>query len=597
LVEFILHSGEINVHLTQFREIPEEESLRHRWNALVQRAEPPQVFFSWEWAIAIQRAYAQSIFPWVLLLENEDKSLVGLVALATDRSQRQVSFLGSTTGDYCDFLSAPGYTSAMVEAVLAECKKVNARITLANLPADSATMAAVRQAASKYGYYLHQQPAYQCPQVSLRSPQQREELKAVLRRKKMRRLINEMEEKFAPQVEHLRSWDEVESMLPCFEQAHVARFLATGRISILAHPERRKFLEELARLLSESGWLTVTRLQVETKSVGWNYGFQFAGSWFWYQVTFDTDLEQFSPGVYLLAKIVEEACDTANVEVVDLGLGAEGYKERFANCSRETFHLTLSPSFLGHLLGVIRYRAATLLKGSPLGERAARNFRASLAETRKRFLELGSGKTLAWMAKRAMSLVFALDEVYFYDCSAGSSAGKSCDFSLRSLDLNTLAAAAMEYGDDESTLNYLVLCAQRLRTEGCDGFALVNTNGRPVHFIWAAPFEGFRLEGFCTLSAPEPDSIVLSGSWTPDSLRRRGHYTQALQLIAQKTVAEGKRPWTFEAARNPASIRALAKAGFRLRYSLIRKRVLWWQEIAIRWPVPRKATPDVLTRI
>jgi CelD/BcsL family acetyltransferase involved in cellulose biosynthesis len=381
------------LHLTQFREIPKEESLRQRWNALVRQTERPQVFFSWEWARAVQSAYGESLRPWLLLLEEEDKALVGLVALATDEKQRQVSFLGSTTGDYCDFLSAPGNRGAIVDAVLSECRKVNARITLANLPADSATLAAIRQTTSKHGYYLHERPAYECAQVSLASPKEREDVKAALQRKKMRRLTGAMEEKFAPRLEHLRSWDEVEGVLPGFAQAHVARFLATGRISNLTHPSRRKFLEELARLLSPSGWLTVSRLQVGGKSVAWNYGFQFAGSWFWYQPTFDTELEQFSPGVYLLAKIVSEACDNEDVKLVDLGLGSEGYKERFANGSRKTLHLTLTPSLVEHVRGVVRYKATELLKRWPAGERVVRVLLAGLAQVRGRFWEKRVGKT------------------------------------------------------------------------------------------------------------------------------------------------------------------------------------------------------------
>jgi len=41
--------------------------------------------------------------------------------------------------------------------------------------------------------------------------------------------------------------ENIQAALPAFADAHVARFLATGRISSLATPERRFFLEELAR--------------------------------------------------------------------------------------------------------------------------------------------------------------------------------------------------------------------------------------------------------------------------------------------------------------------------------------------------------------
>ncbi len=72
-------------------------------------------------------------------------------------------------------------------------------------------------------------------------------------------------------------------------------------------------------------------LMVGDRPVAWNYGFQFHGSWFWYQPTFDSRQEENSPGQCLLLRIVTEACDMDGIKVVDLGLGAEGYKDRFGN--------------------------------------------------------------------------------------------------------------------------------------------------------------------------------------------------------------------------------------------------------------------------
>jgi CelD/BcsL family acetyltransferase involved in cellulose biosynthesis len=367
------------LRLIQLTEIPDNDDLRRQWNALVGQALRPEVFYTWEWARAVQWAHGESRRPWLLLWEKEDRSLAAIAALATTGGTREAHFLTSTTADYCDFLSVAGFHDEMVEAVLAECRKNDQSLTLANLPAESATVAALRKSAKKFGYYLHERPAYRCAQVSLIGAGVREEMKAALHRKmrnslerKMRRLMEAVEAKSAPQLDHLVSWEEVTDQLPEFARTHLARFRVAGRASNLADPNRRKFLEELARLLSAAGWLRLSRLQVGGRNVAWNYGFLFAGSWFWYQPTFDMALEQYSPGAYLLAKIVSAACDDPRVTGVDLGLGAEGYKERFANSSRDTLHVTVTRSLPGHLRGVIRYRAAESLKQFPLAEKAVR---------------------------------------------------------------------------------------------------------------------------------------------------------------------------------------------------------------------------------
>src|SRR5579862_3652722 len=126
----------------------------------------PQVFYTYEWALAVQRAYHATLRPLVILAYDEEHSLCGLVALATGSDPHQASFLCATTGDYCDFLSVPERRSEFVAEVLGELKRQEIRnIGLANLPADSPTLEALRSAASLQGSYCFARTAYVCAQV------------------------------------------------------------------------------------------------------------------------------------------------------------------------------------------------------------------------------------------------------------------------------------------------------------------------------------------------------------------------------------------------------------------------------------------------
>ena len=80
--------------------------LRDQWNALVRQMERPEVFYTWEWARAVERAYQSSLKP-LLLLGHEGDTLAGVVALATDEAGKQISFLAGSTADYCDFICSP----------------------------------------------------------------------------------------------------------------------------------------------------------------------------------------------------------------------------------------------------------------------------------------------------------------------------------------------------------------------------------------------------------------------------------------------------------------------------------------------------------
>jgi len=194
----------------------------------------------------------------------------------------------------------------------------------------------------------------------------------------VRRSLKAMGQESPVRLVHARSWDEARLILAEFVQAHVSRFQATGRTSNLARPERRIFLEELTKLLSGPGWFVLTRMMAGDKTLAWNYGFQFDSAWFWYQPTFDTDLERYSPGFCLLTKIIEEAADSPSFRMVDLGLGAEEYKERFANQSRKTLYVTLKTSMAKHVKEIVRYRTAEIIKTSPRLEAGARKVVARL---------------------------------------------------------------------------------------------------------------------------------------------------------------------------------------------------------------------------
>ena len=362
----------LSLRLVLHREIPDDPRLQRQWNSLVEPMERPEVFYTWEWAFAMQSAYRGAFTP-LLFLAYEGEDLMGVGSLATD-SHNTVSFLAATTGDYCDFLSPPTRRAEFVEVIFQELRRLRVRsIALANLPEDSNTPVALRGAARIHHFLLHLRPAYLCAQVELGTAKKREELKAALAgKKKLRRYLREMEREGSVTFAHLRSWRELKGALPGFADAHVARFQATERTSSLATSERRHFLEELARRFSDTGVVTLSLLLIGDQPVAWNYGFQFGGSWFWYQPTFDSRQEENSPGYCLLARIVMEACDRQEIDRVDLGLGAEGYKERFGNSTRQTLYVTITKSWRRHLQDVLKYRAASAIHRFPGFESALR---------------------------------------------------------------------------------------------------------------------------------------------------------------------------------------------------------------------------------
>jgi len=68
------------------RKIPDESSLRRQWSDLVLQMERPEVFYTCEWALAMQSAYQSSLTP-LLFLGYEGEDLIGVASLATDSAK------------------------------------------------------------------------------------------------------------------------------------------------------------------------------------------------------------------------------------------------------------------------------------------------------------------------------------------------------------------------------------------------------------------------------------------------------------------------------------------------------------------------------
>jgi hypothetical protein len=73
-------------------EVPNDPALRRDWNGLVHAMERPQVFYTYEWAMAVQQAYRGEM-PVLLLLGYEGDALKGVAALTLDRNRKSAHVL------------------------------------------------------------------------------------------------------------------------------------------------------------------------------------------------------------------------------------------------------------------------------------------------------------------------------------------------------------------------------------------------------------------------------------------------------------------------------------------------------------------------
>jgi CelD/BcsL family acetyltransferase involved in cellulose biosynthesis len=586
-----------HVRIEVLDRIPDDVRLQNQWDELVAHMESPEVFSTYEWALAVQRSYGSMLKP-LLLLGYEGESLKGVAALAADNTSGAIEFLASNTADYCDFVSTPDHRTEWCDAILRELRQLQfSSVTLANLPADSAT-ASVFSGKSRAQYRSFIRPAYKCARVVLGSPERRERLKETILRKKMLRRNFTALRKLEASVSHSFQSENLGSLIEDFATAHVARFLRRRRLSNLITRERRVFLYELARQLSSRGWLALSRLITNDRCIAWNYGFRFAGTWFWYQPTFDTSFEHVSPGFCLLCKLVLTAADDPNIAVVDLGLGAEDYKERFATECRKTLHVTLTSSRLTHARTVLRHYAAACAKKTPEVEAAVRSSRTVFRKLCRHVSERGALSSSRELVRRTCKGLLGGEDVLFFQWPPSAPAeALASELAVHQLTLDHLAAAAMTYPDDQDTQEYLLRAAQRLQCCDSEGYVVLGPQSKPVHFCWVRAFDGFVIAELKTiLRAPQRDSVLLFDCWTPRAMRGNGYFGLTSVSVSNQLAATGKVPWIFAAAANHASLRAIVRAGFHYKFTQ-RRNMFGTRQVGYSGTVPIRSTmTGVLTR-
>lgn len=561
------------MHVSILKEIPEDPDLSEAWNTLVLSMDTPEVFFTYQWALAASRGFQDRLSPLLVLIYDANE-LVGVAALAVEpKRPRTAFFLTSSTADYCDVVSAPTNRRAVLVALLKEIRKHGfSDLVFANVPANSATLRELPGITGSHSFYLTSRNAYSCGVVQLGGADQREILLQNLAGKsREKRALKRLSNLGVVKVIHLTEPEQIGTSLESIVSAQISRFLASDRVSPLVGSERRTFLRYLSNLLSQSGWLKISQLEIDGRPVAWNYGFQFGGSWFWYLPTFQMEYEHVSPGSCLLRLLVEEGAKDASLRWLDLGLGDEPYKQRFANDVRQTRYVHLSRGLYKHSLSVARQGVNSLVTRFPKVGDQLRDMRAFYEKIANHIADNGPGETAIELCRKFVRSFASQDEVLLFECPVNSG---DVDTRYRILPLSRehLVETSILNPSDNHTLRYLMRCARRLSKTGFSGFVLQDETGKPVNFFWVSAYDGFRLsEVNHTLDSSHSSNAMIFDCWTPGGNRGHGYYAIAIRLAAAQLRQEGKTAWIFSGASNAASLRGITKAGFAYRFSLLRR--------------------------
>jgi CelD/BcsL family acetyltransferase involved in cellulose biosynthesis len=331
--------------------------------------------------------------------------------------------------------------------------------------------------------------------------------------------IRAAQRKLGMTVEVIVEEDKIRKLLPPMAALHVERWGFDGVESAFRNPLRIRQYEVAASSAM------MTRMMVGDEIFAIHYGPVFDGVLLWHTPVINVAYLEFSPLVLLLG-CVAETCGRYGIVEIDMGLGDEDYKSRFATASRDVREFMIPLSLRGHAAAAVRKRMnAELLRAG--GEGAIRCARRMRDFTRRRMNRMR----------------------YFNSATTG----EGPENGYREVEnwpelVQLLRRSGLE-----------ITRFQFDRIESGQRFVCLEQTGQVVSYGWLWNKD----EPFVVGETGEkiaPGSTVLFDFVTPEPHRGKGHYTRLLRSIAAARPHEPLH--IFALTGNKASIAGILRAGY-----------------------------------
>ncbi len=334
-------------------------ALEKNWDALLGRSGIPSPFLTWSWVHTWWREYG-SKSPQnelaILLIKQEDR-LVGIIpgyvqtSTAYLRKTRVFQFLGSEyeSSDYLEPIVDPQLEPNELAAAfryLSEKKSVDI-FTFVNVLENRPFVIQT----GKLFNNLNSRPIIKhhrvCPYITINRSWD-EYLQALSKnmRYNIRRRTRKLEKEFHPEFDWLQNDAEIEDTINELFRLHSDRFESKSRKSIFVAEKRQGFHQQIAREFNARDILRLFRLKINGKAVALLYCYEYGNQLFYFQAGMDPAWESYSPGLVLMAKVIQYAHDKGLV-LFDFMRGDESYKFKWTQQVRNMVVIDLPVTAAG----------------------------------------------------------------------------------------------------------------------------------------------------------------------------------------------------------------------------------------------------------
>lgn len=298
------------------------------WRKILSSDPTRHIFATPQWSRLWWEAFGKGMETFALTFHDPDP--VGLAAFTIDDTAegRRLRFLGGD--DLTDYLgpviAGDEHRPAVAEALLTHLRDKSedwSYFDAKSLPVPFGFSEWLVEAADRLGMPfdldLHELTAV------LALPSSFEEYMDRLGRKERHELARKMrrfERELPGAVLNRASEEDLETELASFVDLHRRSHGPKGAFML---PDRASFFERVAKEFQATGLLSLDSLKVDGRTVAATFSFEFDGVFYLYNSAYDSELKAVSPGLILVAKLIERSIE-GGLRRFDFLRGRERYK-------------------------------------------------------------------------------------------------------------------------------------------------------------------------------------------------------------------------------------------------------------------------------
>jgi CelD/BcsL family acetyltransferase involved in cellulose biosynthesis len=314
------------------------------------------------WTRAWWEAFGGGRMEIVTLRDPRDGSLAALVPLRR-RLGRRLSASNWHTPQFGMVAADPDAAATLATALF---ERRPFELSLGFVDASSPELALYRAAAAAAGYRVLERTLERSPYVTTTGTWEaftRERLSRN-RRSQLGRARRRLEREGKLEVDIAGGRDRLEERLTEAFRVEASGWKGAEGTAIASRPETRRFYREVAHWAAGQGWLRIAFLRLDGDALATMVLLETDGVLYYLKGGYDPAFERCSPGMVLLASVIEHAFGSG-VRRVDLLGGDERYKLAFTSDVRDKRRFqAFAPSPLGLL------SRAAFSYGRPVARRA-----------------------------------------------------------------------------------------------------------------------------------------------------------------------------------------------------------------------------------